>query len=81
MIDLATRPDGNGKQTLVRAPNHTHAIEEEPAEQMIENARKHEQVEETEPEGDEEEQAYQADDGQPEEPQDAEAPHEEAQVE
>src|SRR5947209_8916026 len=35
-------------------------VDEEMAEQMIEIARKHEQVEETPPEGDEEEQEYQA---------------------
>src|SRR4051795_8698476 len=63
-------------------------VDEEMAEQMIEIARKHEQVEETPPEGDEEEQEYQAsDDGQQEEeepeaePESAEAPKEEAQVE
>src|SRR5881392_3667954 len=40
-------------------------VDEEMAEQMIEIARKHEQIDETPPEGDEEEQAYQAsDDGQ-----------------
>src|SRR5207302_391636 len=64
-------------------------VDEEMAEQMIEIARKHEQIDETPPEGDEEEQEYQAsDDGQqPEEeqseaaPEDAESPQEEAQVE
>jgi len=64
-------------------------VDEEMAEQMIEIARKHEQIDETPPEGDEEEQAYQAsDDGEQEEeseseaaPEDAEAPKEEAQVE
>jgi N utilization substance protein A len=64
-------------------------VDEEMAEQMIEIARKHEQIDETPPEGDEEEQEYQAsDDGggqeedQPEaEAEDAEAPKEEAQVE
>src|SRR3954463_5436033 len=63
-------------------------VDEEMAEQMIEIARKHEQVEETPPEGDEEEQEYQAsEDGESEEEQpeaaaeDAEAPQEEAQVE
>jgi len=61
-------------------------VDEETAQQMIDTARKHEQVEETEPEGDEEEQAYQAsEDEQPEEEseaaEDAEAPQEEAQVE
>src|SRR5437763_3659034 len=64
-------------------------VDEEMAEQMIEIARKHEQIDETPPEGDEEEQEYQAsDDGEPEEEEqpdaaaeDAEAPKEEAQVE
>ena len=58
-------------------------VDEETAQQMIEVARKHEQVEETEPEGDEEEQEYQAsDDEQPEEEEsEAEAPQEEAKVE
>jgi len=67
-------------------------VDEEMAEQMIEIARKHEQIDETPPEGDEEEQEYQAsDDGEPEEeeseeeaeaePEEAEAPKEEAQVE
>src|SRR5881398_2698917 len=63
-------------------------VDEEMAEQMIEIARKHEQIEETPPEGDEEEQEYQAsEDGEPEDEQpeaaaeDAEAPKEEAQVE
>src|SRR3954466_15239360 len=63
-------------------------VDEEMAEQMIEIARKHEQVEETPPEGDEEDRKYQAsDDGESEEEQpeaaaeDAEAPQEEAQVE
>ncbi len=62
-------------------------VDEEMAEQMIEIARKHEQIEETPPEGDEEEQEYQAsDDGEQEEeeseaePEKAEAPEEEAQV-
>src|SRR5258705_2714225 len=57
-------------------------IDEEMAEQMIEIARKHEQIDETPPEGDEEEQEYQAssDDGEQEEeeseaePENAEAP-------
>src|SRR5947199_5737900 len=63
-------------------------VDEEMAEQMIEIARKHEQIDEIPPEGDEEEQEYQAsDDGESEEEQpeaaaeDAEAPQEEAQVE
>ncbi|HEV7425622.1 MAG TPA: hypothetical protein VGQ46_04590, partial [Thermoanaerobaculia bacterium] len=64
-------------------------VDEEMAEQMIEIARKHEQIDETPPEGDEEEQEYQAsDDGESEEEEepeaaaeDAEAPKEEAQVE
>jgi N utilization substance protein A len=67
-------------------------VDEEMAEQMIEIARKHEQIDETPPEGDEEEQEYQAsddgesEDAEPEEesetaPEDAEAPQEEAQVE
>src|SRR3954452_8001235 len=63
-------------------------VDEEMAEQMIEIARKHEQIDETPPEGDEEEQEYQAsDDGESEDEQpeaaaeDAEAPQEEAQVE
>jgi len=65
-------------------------VDEEMAEQMIEIARKHEQIDEAAPEGDEEEQAYQAsDDGQQEEPdagsegepENAEAAQEEAQVE
>jgi len=63
-------------------------VDEEMAEQMIEIARKHEQIDETPPEGDEEEQEYQAssDDGEQEEeesdaePENAEAPKEEAQV-
>jgi N utilization substance protein A len=66
-------------------------VDEEMAEQMIEIARKHEQIDEAPPEGDEEEQEYQAsddssDDGEPQEeeseeaPADAEAPQEEAQV-
>jgi N utilization substance protein A len=43
-------------------------VDEEMAEQMIEIARKHEQIDETPPEGDEEEQEYQAsDDGESEE--------------
>jgi N utilization substance protein A len=43
-------------------------VDEEMAEQMIEIARKHEQIEETPPEGDEEEQEYQnSDDGEQEE--------------
>src|SRR5438067_5493092 len=70
-------------------------VDEEMAEQMIEIARKHEQIDETPPEGDEEEQEYQAsddsesEDGQPEEEdseaeataEDAKASQEEAQVE
>src|SRR5881398_9451 len=63
-------------------------IDEDTAAQILEVARKHEQVEETPPEGDEEEQEYQAsEDGEPEDEQpeaaaeDAEAPKEEAQVE
>jgi N utilization substance protein A len=43
-------------------------VDEEMAEQMIEIARKHEQIDETPPEGDEEEQEYQAsDDGEQQE--------------
>ena len=58
-------------------------VDEEMAQQMIEIARKHEQVEESVPEGDEEEQAYQAsEDEQPEEESEAaEAQQEEAPVE
>jgi len=56
-------------------------VDEEMAQQMIDIARKHEQVEETEPEGDEEEQAYQASEDEQPESEDAEAPQEEAQVE
>src|SRR3954471_14526906 len=63
-------------------------VDEETARQMIEIARKHEQIDETPPEGDEEEQEYQAsedgesEDGQPEAAaEDAEAPQAEAQVE
>jgi N utilization substance protein A len=60
-------------------------VDEEMAQQMIEIARKHEQIDESEPEGDEEEQEYQAseEDGeeQAEEPEDAETPQEEAPVE
>src|SRR5437764_1880290 len=64
-------------------------MDEEMAEQMIEIARKHEQIDETPPEGDEEEQEYQAsNDGEQEEeeseaeseaePENTEAPKEEA---
>ena len=65
-------------------------VDEETAQQMIEVARKHEQIDEGEPQGDEEEgeeEEYEAseEDEQPEEesaaPEDAEAPQEEAQVE
>jgi NAD-dependent DNA ligase len=60
-------------------------VDEEMAQQMIEIARKHEQIDESEPAGDEEEQEYQAseEDGeeQAEEPEDAETPQEEAPVE
>src|SRR5229473_7142846 len=55
-------------------------VDAEMAAQMIETARKHEQIDETEPAGDEEEQAYQADDGQAED-EPAETPREEAPVE
>src|SRR6266550_7516143 len=53
-------------------------VDEEMAEQMIEIARKHEQIDETPPEGDEEEQEYQAsddssDEGEPQEEEESEA--------
>jgi len=65
-------------------------VDEEMAEQMIEIARKHEQIDETPPEGDEEEQEYQASDdgeqeedseagGEPEEEEDSEAAAEDAE--
>ncbi len=60
-------------------------VDDEMAQQMIETARKHEQIDETEPAGDEEEEEYQAseDEGGEEaaEPEDAETPQEEAPVE
>jgi N utilization substance protein A len=60
-------------------------VDEEMAQQMIDLARKHEQIDESEPAGDEEEQEYQAseEDGeeQSEEPEDAGTPQEEAPVE
>src|SRR5436305_2203222 len=53
-------------------PTAIEGADEEMAEQMIEIARKHEQIEETPPEGDEEEQEYQAsDDGQQDEESEA----------